>query len=389
MFVFFNLYLPIMKIRSSLKAFLIFSLSIFSITESQASPLLTIGDDLNVFFNGSTTIGYDSNITLDDSDEASDVFLLMKPGIEFDYGRGNANLNAIIGANIIAYLDESDYDSTTGFFRLKGGYEGARLSLNSHASIEEIESNTNNINVVRELVRRRVYTFGIDGNYELTEKVELESGFNFISTDYRNFEDTFNDEDRYSIPFNIYYAFSPKLDLSAGYRYTRTDVTDDNDRNDHFFNLGFRGEVAPKLEGQLKAGYRYRDISGDSNTGTLGIDSDLRWAFSPLTSFTLGAKRDFDTGGRGESLRTTETNFKVIHAFTPLISGEGTLRYKNYTYTDSSREDDNYSYGATLFYQPIEYLAFSFGYTFLDNDSNLRGASYRAHRVLFTIAVRY
>lgn len=354
----------------------------------QASPLLTIGNDLNVFFNGSASVGYDTNIALDDSDEIADVFMRASSAIEWNYGHGNANLKILLGANAIAYLDESDFDSTTGFVELDGSYKGARSSFVFHGSTQDLESNTSNINVVRELIRRRIHSFDFKGSYELTEKVEITSGFDVRVLDYHNFRNIFKDEKRYGIPFNIYYAYSPKLDISTGYHYTHTNVSGGNNRNDHFFNVGFRGEIAPKLEGALKTGYRYRSISDASDTSTFGLESDIIWRFSELTAFALGANRDFDTGGRGESLKITGVEFKVIHTLNALISAEALMGYKNYDY-DNGRVDDNCSAGMTLSYRPNDYLSFGFNYMFLDNDSNLVGASYRGHRILCTVAVRY
>ncbi len=356
--------------------------------ESEESSLLSIGDDLNIFFNGSAVLRYDTNVTRDDTDEIEDLLLIISPGIELNYGRGNGNITTIFGAHSTFYSDESRLDNTQGFFKTTAKYSGSRFSLNSLFSFREEEHNSNDSNVRGDFVRSRVLDFNVKGSYDLSDKIDLESGVLFSGRDYRNFQDQFNDRKTYSVPFSVYYAYSPKLDLSTGYRFRRTSVSGDHNSNDHLFDLGLRGELAPKLQGHFRAGYQLRDISGKSNEGQLSLDSDLTWAISPLTQLTLGVERDFDTGGQGESLELTGGRVSIRHNFSPFISAQGKIAYRNYDY-DGDREDDNYSTSLILFYTPTYYLQFSLDYTYLENDSNLRGSSYRGHMLSLTSNVRY
>lgn len=371
------------------KKLLLFS-SFFLCTSQiiQGSPLFSVGDDLNVFFNGSTALRYDTNITLDESDEIEDLMYIISPGVELNYGRGNSNIKTIFGAHFTFYSDESKFDSTNGFFNTEANYSGARLSLNSLFNFQENEYNSNDANVKGDLVRSRTYNFHVKGSYDLTEKIDLDSGFIFKREDYRNFKDEFNDRNEYSVPFALYYAYSSKLDLSLDYRFRRTSVSGDNNRIDNFFGFGLRGEFAPKLEGKFKAGYQHRDISGDSNEQQLSLDTELLWALSPLTELALALNRDFNTSGTGESAEVTGGALRLKHTFSPFVWTEGTVAYKNYNY-QGNREDDNFSTGIAIFYLPVNYLQLSLDYQYLDNDSNLSGSSYRAHVISLVANVRY
>ena len=360
----------------------------FISTSSYARPLFSVGDDLDILFNGSTALRYDTNITRDESDEVEDLLYIISPGLELNYGKGNANIKSIFGAHFTFYSDESRFDSTRGFFSTEANYSGSRLELNSLLNFKENEYNSNDANVQGDLIRTRTYDFHVKGSYDFSEKVDLDSGFIFKREDYRNFEDEFNDRNEYTVPFSVYYAYSPKLDLSLDYRLRRTSISGDNNRVDNFFGFGARGEFAPKLEGKFKAGYQHRNISGDSNEQQFSVDSELLWTISPLTEFTLGLNRDFGTSGSGDSTETTGGDIKLKHTFSPFVWTEGTIAYTYYDY-EGPREDDLFRTGIGVFYLPVNYLQFSLDYNFLDNDSNLDGSSYRSHIISLTANVRY
>ena len=93
-------------------------------------------------------------------------------------------------------------------------------------------------------------------------------------------DDTLADRETYTVPVDIFYELTPKVDLSIGYQYTTSDVgSTENlvnfgggptgykigsyDSEGHFFNVGARGNLLPKLSGFFKVGYRTND-SDDS-----------------------------------------------------------------------------------------------------------------------------
>lgn len=56
-----------------------------------ASPLVSIGDNADLFFNGSSSVRWTSNLFRDEVNETSDVIFTVTPGLELNVGRGMAN----------------------------------------------------------------------------------------------------------------------------------------------------------------------------------------------------------------------------------------------------------------------------------------------------------
>ena len=61
------------------------------------------------------------------------------------------------------------------------------------------------------------------------------SGFAYSHTSYLNFKDAFSDRENWSLPADVYYELTPKVDLSVGYKYGNTDLEGRVDSADRVF----------------------------------------------------------------------------------------------------------------------------------------------------------
>jgi hypothetical protein len=163
---------------------------------------------------------------------------------------------------------------------------------------------------------------------------------------------------------------------------------------DHFFNVGARGNLLPKLTGFFKVGYRTRDSDrvNSSSDSTLGLDSTLTWATTPKLTTTMGLSRDFGVGGEGVSSENTTISLSSNYSINSYYAASA---FANYTLRDyqSNREDNQYRLGARLTYTPNQYWSFGAGYTYTENDSNLvragRSYSYVDHTIDISASLRY
>ena len=110
------------------------------------------------------------------------------------------------------------------------------------------------------------------------------------------------------MPIDFYYKWTPKTDLSAGYRYRDTQVDIGQDSTDHFFNVGARGEFSPKLTGRFAVGLNRRTLNRGGDANQLGLEARFAYELTPKTSLEFGASNDFGTSPQGQQLRN-----KIVH----------------------------------------------------------------------------
>jgi hypothetical protein len=263
---------------------------------------------------------------------------------------------------------------------------------------------------VQDLVLSERIRLGANGEYRYSPKVSVGSGLTYEQTSYRKgFAASFSDRDSYTLPINVFYELTPKIDLSLGYRFRYTDVDDrvadigdppvpGYTTKNHFFNVGLRGEVLPKVDGFLRVGYTRQSSSraNINNQDTLGLNSEFSWDATPKTVIRLLASRDFGVAGEGNVTEITRFSTNAVYSVTPLLSINGRLgwslrEYKNDTIgnTFSGRKDNTYDVALRSSYRINNYWTVSGGYTFEDNDSNRPGLSYTNHIFDVAVGLRY
>jgi hypothetical protein len=419
--------------------------NLFTLCLLQASPLISIGDNAEIYFDGSSTARWTSNVFLTDKNEVDDFLYLLSPGFEFNLGRdsSNADLSILTRYDIIRYNDLTELDVELLHVKLRGAYKSSRLELTVSASYDEQKSNSGDIQIIDDLIESTLINREVKVEYQLSPKFSFGAGANYFETEYTGvFEGVLTDQHRGSIPLDIYYEISPKLDLSFGYKYTDAEigalkpsvnrllldpitglpVVDSTgagfpiyrernayNRESHFFNMGARGSLLPKLTGYFKVGYNKRGpgtrsdtetlggatlgsvITNFSEETTLGVDADLYWLMTPKLSTRFGLSRDFGLGSDGAPTRensvSTSTNLSLSNNWT----ASANLMYTQRDYTRRDREDDKYSAGIRVFYLPNRFWQFSGGYNFSYNEStgDDAGNNYDAHMVDFNASLRY
>ena len=217
----------------------------------------------------------------------------------------------------------------------------------------------------------------------------------------------------------MFYELTPKVDLSLGYAHTQTDVDETNrslgggfssyvsdyETASHFFNVGARGQLLPKLSGFFKIGYRTRDsddstlqtlLNGsafgpagqtnrDGSNGMLGLNADFTWNATPKLTTRLGLSRDFGVGSEGGTTENSAINLNASYSINANWSSQANAGYTLRDY-DSGREDNQYSLGLRLSYVPNQHWRFSGGYSYSENDSTIDNRSYESHTLDITAA---
>ncbi len=364
-----------------------------------AAPMVSIGNNMDLFFNGRASVEMNDNITLDPSNELDDVVFHFVPGIEINFGRGqtNGDFTIIWQEDFVRYTEEDQFDSQQTSIIASGSYETPKFSGGVNLSYLERQSNTNNVNFIGSLIQQDIVNLGANGEWVLSPKTSFGGGLKYTDISYKGFaEAIIPDRETLTLPINFYYSISPKLDFSAGYQYRDVDIEDQtgapgNDPEDHFLNVGLRGEFNPKLTGNIRVGFQERSFSvaGQDDESSLAVDGELIWEASPKTQVTTRLFSDFGIGGAGGSIEQRGINFDLDYGLSQLWFMNANLGFENSDYVNSTREDDLINFGVGVRYVPNEYVTVSAGYSYSDNDSSLAIADYSQNILKITASLRY
>ncbi len=406
---------------------------------SQAAPLVSVGDNVDVFFNGSSSLRWTSNLFRDETDEVEDLVWSVSPGFEVNVGRGvsNADLSIITRYDFLRYHDHSEVDTELFHVRAFGSYKTSRLDLNGSASFDQNQATSGDVNARGIVIESDNIAAKLEGEYRVSPKFSFGSGVRYSEVEFTsaNVKDRLAGRDSITIPVDLFYELTPKVDLILGYSYTHTNVdgtlvptgsfvsfmtppagnyqvysaTGGYETGSHYFNVGARGNLLPKLTGFFRIGYRMRNsddstlqffarneaISGISMTnrsdsGMLGMDADFTWAASPKLTARLGLSRDFGVGGEGGSTENSSVDLSASYSINPYWSALANLGYTLREYQGAAnREDNQYNCGVHFAYTPNQYWRFSGGYTFVENDTNAANRSYDSHSLDVSASLRY
>ena len=380
----------------------------------QAAPLVSIGDSVDVFFNGSSSLEWQSNVFSDETNEVDDFKYTVSPGFEVNVGRGlsNLDLSIITRYDVVRFDEVTDLDNELFHIRAVGSYAGSRLSVNGLVSYDESQSNgqDGNDNQKGKLSASETTAANLNGEYTLSPKFSFGAGVNYNYREYK--ESSSADRESYTIPLDIFYELTPKVDLSIGYTYTSTEVfstvsgaseVSGYDKEQHFVNVGARGDLLPKLTGSFKIGFNAMD-SDDPNTrdgngpvgrsdrdsdSSLGLDASFTYLATAKVNTQLRLNRNFDVAGQGESTEATRVDLSANYSINTQYTATANLGYTLREYVDTGREDDNYRTGVSLSYVPNQYWRFSTGYNYTENSSSDAGQSYEAHVINISASLRY
>lgn len=369
-----------------------------------ASPLVSIGDNTDIFFNGSSSVKSSSNVYQSENNEQSDTVLEFKPGFEVNVGRGASNLDLTLltSYTIRRYASEDTLDSELFSTHLVGSYQGSRLELNGAAGFAETKSNVdapgNNDHVESDITN-----LSVGGEYEFSPKFSFGAAIKYNEREYQSpFDTVLADNESVTLPFDLYYEATPKVDLSVGYEYTDREVGENlgaaaaYDQEIHFINVGARGQLLPKLNGSFRIGYKTADtdrnstLTNGSDQNTLGLKADLTYNATPKLVTRLGLGRDIDASSSGTAIETTRINLSGTYVINSYFTALAGLSFQTREYDgQNDREDDQLGFNARLSYTPNEFWTVSGGYSLKDNDSDVVGLSYDESIFDLSVSLRY
>ncbi|MBO4707423.1 MAG: outer membrane beta-barrel protein [Elusimicrobiaceae bacterium] len=333
-------------------------------------------------FMASEDLSYDDNIYLTHGDRTGSAISSTKIGALYDLTVPNSSLKGKFTA-VGGYNAYQKHNHKNGFWDALVNAEfgndlfkvGDTFLLTSDPANLELTDREQRIN-------NKVYA-----SYRTSAKNILSLGFK-VSDEINKYTTggpiTALDRNRVNVGAGIYYNVSEKTSLLAEYTFTSLayNTNHENNSNGGIVALGVEGKLAPKVTGEAKITYNYRnynhDKAGYDNYGDLlGYNVAITWEPTSKNLLRLSGTRDFE-----ETLYTYNRYFistgvklygsqKVMDKFTAAL----TLAYENLSYPKANnagikRSDDVYTVRPEFSYQFKEWLSAGVWYQYRNRASN-------------------
>jgi polysaccharide biosynthesis protein VpsM len=306
-----------------------------------ALPVLTIGDVAEVLITGSLGVRADDNVFLAQEAEG-DVIIDLAPGVELTFGK-NARLKGrltLVNA-FSGYIDHRGLNTSLFSAEFVSRHDDGKRRLGFDAEFRELNQNTFSVRpsvsgLEPGLVRRDRFATTALAEVELSGKTAATASLTFDRDTYKL--PGYADAAGLTLPLDVFYRWTPKTDLSLGYRFRDTRVEIGEDSTDHFFNLGARGEFTPKIAGRIALGLNRRNLRGGRGDTQVGLDATLAYAVTPKTNLEFGATNDFGTSPQGQQLKNTSVRGLLTTKFSPEWSVSAGLTWRAIDY--GARTDD-------------------------------------------------
>lgn len=352
-----------------------------------AASFMAIGDNAELFLTGSAAIRFDDNIYLDAVNEQDDMIWSFTPGFDVVFGQGSATQgNIYFREEFVKYSDASNQDTSLSNVGISTRYDGGKSKFDLGFTYNQLSQNDNDVRAAGDLVRREITHFHAKPEFGITEKSSLSIGVTYDRTNYK--PNGYTDNSIWSVPVDYFFEYSPKLDLSLGYRRRESDLgTGGLDSEDNFFNIGARGEFTPKVTGQLRVGFGTREFDTGQDDDLVGVDGSLDFEASSKTLYRFSISNDFGSAASGDSTKNFTLGLQAFSNLTQQMRLNAGLNYRAIEY--SNREDDYFEGQIGVNYVYNTYLNFGASFTHRKNDSTSGGLDFSNNVFSFGANVRY
>jgi len=342
----------------------------------------------------STQESYDSNIYLTNTQRKSaminrsglGVNLVEKFGSRYDL-KGGYNME------LLGYSRETQVNNAV-HHNADLGFTG-RMPKSITVTVEDKWKQTTDqaTSQIVERALRMENTLGLNINAPIQGKFGFAVAAQHVYNNYLSNNPTLDREES-QVGFDLDYKWQPKTKLFLSYRHGilnyQTGFT--NDANFDNIEVGATGQIAPKVQGTVKAGMQSRKYDEDlndakNNSTTAQYSAQAKWMPMEKTDVVLLAKRgNVETNyGDARYYLSTLTDLTITREVRKVKVGLG-LNYEDVRYsdknntllaTDKKRLDENASVRVTAEYNIQKWLKADFAFTYKDRSSNFDAFEYK------------
>lgn len=354
-----------------------------------AFALLNIDGTRNqLFVFGSAHFGYDSNI-FSDSTNRGDYTMGASVGTQL---KRHAGIIAVDATATLSYTNYGKYAQQNSFdpnfrieFNKSAGRTTGALTISAYRE-NRADSSVN--------LRTTSWNFpiGLSFKYPVNDKYYFTSQTTYLSRRYVASTALANYRD-ISQALDLFYVYTFKLDLDAGYLIRISKTSIGNSTYDHSFNIGASGGLFAKLNGQVRLGYQIRTISGGNQNFThLTALAAVTWPVTRKISLTGSLSRDFNTIATGATVDSfsaqLRANYYINRSF-ELNAGAG-YGVNRFLGTPPPRRKDTFlSFDCGATYKLNEHFKVGATYTRFNNRSNIQFSEFDRNAFALDISSRF
>jgi polysaccharide biosynthesis protein VpsM len=329
-------------------------------------------------------LDYDSNIFVNSS-EVDDWVYGVQGGVRVIHDASLVTTDVGVSVNGQLFADHSDLNSFDPGIDARIGYiPSEKTSLKGSGSLRRNSMANEVLNARTESV-----DLLLNGEWEhlTTEKLGFRLSGDYTKSDYRT--SGYSDPVRYTLGADAVYIYSPKLRALAGFAWGEswTENRAFNRRNaggdDLRYSVGFEGELAPKVTGNLRVGLVQRDFAtaGYGDDSALYLSSRLTWAAAQKTVWTLQASQGFNVTAADQSSKNFDAALVLTQELAERLSLEGSVGYTRANYSvfggAGARRDHGVHARLRLNYALSENAALDASAGIRDNNSSLAVSDYQ------------
>jgi len=332
-------------------------------------------------FMASEDLSYDDNIYLRNSGRVGSGIASTKVGALLDLAIPNTSLEGKASATV-GYNAYTKNNGTNGFWDALVAAEvgnemlkiGDRFMLTSDPANSELTDRAQRVNNnIYASYRTNAYK-KLSVGAKVSDELNKYTGYAYQALNRNNL----------NIGLGAYYNISEKTSLLAEYTYhiMSYQKTQANNSNGGTLALGIEGQVAPKVTGEAKVTYNYRnythEVTGyDDYANLIGYDLAFTWEPTSQNLVRLSGSRNFEETFYSNNRYFVSTGVKlygsqkIMEKFTAGL----TLGYENLSYAkeDASgikRSDDVITVRPEVNYQFKEWLTAGVWYQYRRRASN-------------------
>ncbi len=360
-----------------------------------ASAVIPVGNGRIVGTAGARA-DYDSNIFVSNS-EVDDVVGTFDAGVRYVRDASLVTLEASAGLTAFVFADHDEQNSVDPYVSGILGYTPSeKTDFRGSAGYRRST-------IANEAVNARTESddLNLDGSLQqlFSEKLGFRAVGNYAGSEYRTagYSDVFN----YGFGVHAVHVYSPKLTLLAGitraewWTERRAPGRRSAASRDWRYTLGFEGEIAPKVTGDIDIGFVQRDfkLTGFRDTSSLYLGARLMWAAAEKTTYTLALNRDLSVSAADQAVRSFNATLTLSQVLSEKVSLETSVGYSHSNYesfgSTGLRSDDGYTLRGRLNFAIRENLTADVSAGYRDNSSNIAVSDYSRVNIGAGITLRF
>lgn len=343
-----------------------------------ARAAIELDDGIKLVPSLSAGVQFNDNLFLSSANEQDETMWTITPGVAITSGEGAVNSTRFsIAEQFQLYSDNSGLNTNLALVDLASTYDDGKMKIDLNAWFHQANQATRGLAGAASLIDRDLLHGDVMDEVQWSDKSSVKVGVAYDNTDYK--AAGYRDWQWIEVPVKYYYKYQPKLDFSAGVRYRSNKIggTGGIDSNELFYSVGARGEITPKLIGEVSVGYISFDPDAGQSKSSIGLDSSLTLNVTQKSSLNFAASNRYGYGAVGDSYRIATISGGFNTALTNDFFLNGSLAYNKYDYLTSTRQDDFWSGQLSATYAISHNLSVNGAYNYSNNDSDLPIATFK------------